>query len=231
MPEPLVRVENLSKIYRSGVEELRVISGASFELHTGEAVALVGESGAGKTTLLHMLGALDVSTGGEIYVEGLPISSYDETALAAFRNRSIGYVWQSYHLLPEFTAIENVMMPLLIGAMDHSEAEKQARRWLGEVGLADRTEHQPGELSGGEQQRVAIARALVTSPKLLLADEPTGNLDQHTADAVIDLIISLPRTHQVTAVIATHNVGFAARCDRTFRIDSGNVTQIQPPEK
>ncbi len=231
MPEPLVRVENLSKIYRSGVEELRVISGASFELHPGEAVALVGESGAGKTTLLHMLGALDVSTGGEIYVEGLPISSYDETALAAFRNRSIGYVWQSYHLLPEFTAIENVMMPLLIGAMDHSEAEKQARRWLGEVGLADRTEHQPGELSGGEQQRVAIARALVTSPKLLLADEPTGNLDQHTADAVIDLIISLPRTHQVTAVIATHNVGFAARCDRTFRIDSGNVTQIQPPEK
>ena len=231
MLEPLVRVDNLSKIYRSGVEELRVISGASFELHPGEAVALVGESGAGKTTLLHMLGALDVSTGGEIYVEGRPISSYDEAALAAFRNRSIGYVWQSYHLLPEFTAIENVMMPLLIGAMDHSEAEKQARRWLGEVGLADRTEHQPGELSGGEQQRVAIARALVTSPKLLLADEPTGNLDQHTAEAVIDLIISLPRTHQVTAVIATHNVSFAARCDRTFRIDSGDVTQIQPSDK
>ena len=225
MPEPLVRVKNLSKIYRSGAEELRVIDGASFELHPGEAVALVGESGAGKTTLLHLLGALDLSSSGEIYVEGRRFSEYDEAALATFRNRSIGYVWQSYHLLPEFTAIENVMMPLLIGAVTHGEAETQARRRLAEVGLADRATHQAGELSGGEQQRVAIARALVTSPKLLLADEPTGNLDQHTAEAIIDLIISLPRNHQVAAVIATHNVNFAARCDRTFHINSGEVRQ------
>ena len=226
MSQPLVRVEDLSKIYRSGAEELRVVSGASFELHLGETVALVGESGAGKTTLLHMLGALDVSSGGEIYVEGQPFSSYDEAALAAFRNRRIGYVWQSYYLLPEFTALENVMMPLLIGGIGNEEAEGPARRWLGEVGLADRTGHQAGELSGGEQQRVAIARALVTSPKLVLADEPTGNLDQHTAEAVIDLIISLPRNHEVAAVIATHNLGFAARCDRTFRIESGQVRQV-----
>ena len=226
MLQPIVRAENISKIYRTGAEKITVIAGASFEVRAGESVALVGESGAGKTTLLHLLGALDLSTSGEIYVEGKPFSAYDEAELAALRNRRIGYVWQSYHLLPEFTALENVMMPLLIGGTEHAEAEGYARRWLGEVGLADRATHQAGELSGGEQQRVAIARALVASPKLVLADEPTGNLDEDTAEAIIRLIVSLPSSHEVAAVIATHNLALARRCDRIFRIEHGEVRQV-----
>ena len=220
----LVRVERLRKVFQSGTEELVVIDDATFELNTGESVALVGESGAGKTTLLYLLGALDEPTSGEIYFESQPLSKRSETELAGFRNQSIGYVWQNYHLLAEFSALENVMMPLLVRDMSHSHAEKEARQWLSEVGLADRTDHQAGELSGGEQQRVALARSLVTSPKLLLADEPTGNLDVGTADGIMDIVLSLPSSQGLCVVVATHNLTFAKRCDRTLRVEAGRVT-------
>jgi lipoprotein-releasing system ATP-binding protein len=202
MTDPLVRVENLAKVYRSGTGDLVVFEDVSFELQRGESVALVGESGSGKTTLL---------------------SSGSDPELSEFRNRRIGYVWQNYHLLPEFTALENVMMPLLIGGEDNPQAEPRAREQLAAVGLAERAGHQAGELSGGEQQRVAIARALVTSPRMLLADEPTGNLDQNTAEKVIDVILSLPASHGVTVLMATHNLTFAQRCDRILRIEARRV--------
>lgn len=219
----LVRVENLRKVFQSGTDELIVIDHADFELNAGESVALVGESGAGKTTLLYLLGALDEPTSGEIYFDSQPLSKRTETDLAAFRNQSIGYVWQNYHLLPEFSALENVMMPLLVAENTHAQAEEAARRWLGEVGLADRTDHQAGELSGGEQQRVALARSLVTSPQLLLADEPTGNLDVGTADGIMDIVLSLPATQGLCVVVATHNLTFAERCDRTLRVEAGGI--------
>ena len=220
---PLVRVENLRRVFQSGTDELIVIDHAGFELSAGESVALVGESGAGKTTLLYLLGALDEATSGEIYFNSQPLSKRSETELAAFRNRSIGYVWQNYHLLPEFSALENVMMPLLVGETNRAQAEEAAMRWLAEVGLADRTDHQAGELSGGEQQRVALARSLVTSPQLLLADEPTGNLDVGTAEGIMDIVLSLPSTQGLCVVVATHNLTFAERCDRTLRVDAGRV--------
>jgi len=220
---PLVRVENLRKVFQSGTDDLIVIDHAGFELNAGESVALVGESGAGKTTLLYLLGALDEPTSGEIYFDSQPLSKRSETELSGFRNRSIGYVWQNYHLLPEFSALENVMMPLLVSETNRARAEEAALRWLAEVGLADRTEHQAGELSGGEQQRVALARSLVTSPQLLLADEPTGNLDVGTADGIMDIVLSLPSTHGLCVVVATHNLTFARRCDRTLRVEAGRV--------
>ena len=225
---PLVWVENLRKVFRSGDIDLVVIDGANFELRSGESVALVGESGAGKTTLLYLLGALDNMTSGEIYFDTKPLSQRSETELAEFRNTSIGYVWQNYHLLPEFSAFENVMMPLLIAEVNRANAEKAAWRWLDEVGLVDRAHHQAGELSGGEQQRVALARSLVTSPRLLLADEPTGNLDVGTAQGIMDIVLALPASHNLTVIVATHNLTFAGRCDRILRIEAGRV---MPQEK
>ncbi len=224
----LVCVENLRKVFRSGDIDLVVINDANFELRSGESVALVGESGAGKTTLLYLLGALDNMTSGEIYFDTKPLSQRSETELAEFRNTSIGYVWQNYHLLPEFSALENVMMPLLIGEVNRANAEKAAWRWLDEVGLADRAHHQAGELSGGEQQRVALARSLVTSPRLLLADEPTGNLDVGTAQGIMDIVLALPASHDLAVIVATHNLTFAGRCDRVLRIEAGRV---MPQEK
>ena len=225
---PLVCVENLRKVFRSGDIDLVVIDDANFELRSGESVALVGESGAGKTTLLYLLGALDNMTSGEIYFDTKPLSQRSETELAEFRNTSIGYVWQNYHLLPEFSALENVMMPLLIGEVNRSHAEQAAWRWLDEVGLGDRAHHQAGELSGGEQQRVALARSLVTSPRLLLADEPTGNLDVGTAQGIMDIVLALPASHDLAVIVATHNLTFAGRCDRVLRIEAGRV---MPQEK
>ena len=220
---PLVRVENLRKVFRTGAVDLIVIDDANFELRSGESVALVGESGAGKTTLLYLLGALDNLTSGEIYFDAKPLSKRSETDLAAFRNTSIGYVWQNYHLLPEFSALENVMMPLIIGEANRAQAEKAALRWLAEVGLGDRAHHLAGELSGGEQQRVALARSLVTSPRLLLADEPTGNLDVGTAQGIMDIVLALPASHDLAVIVATHNLTFAERCDRVLRIEAGRV--------
>ncbi len=226
MAETIVRVEGLAKTYRSGAIDLTVFSGLNLELYFGESVAVIGESGAGKSTLLHLLGALDRPTAGEVYFELQPLSGFSDTELAGIRNQEIGFVWQSYYLQPEFTALENVMMPLLIGETARREAESKAKPWLDRVGLADRASHRAGELSGGEQQRVTIARALVTEPKLVLADEPTGNLDADNAKAIMDLLVGLPRTQKLTVVIATHSLTLARRCDRVFRIDNEQIRAV-----
>ena len=194
MSEPLIRVESLAKRYPSGAGVLTVFEDLSFSVEAGESVALVGESGAGKSTLLHLIGALDQPTSGDIFFEGSTLTSRSEAQLDAYRNRAIGYVWQSYHLLPEFTALENVLMPLLIAGEDRAKVEPAGLQWLERVGLRERTTHQAGELSGGEQQRVALARALVRKPRVLLADEPTGNLDEGTSSAIMEQIFALPKT-------------------------------------
>ncbi len=220
---PLVRTVELTRTYRSGAADLVVFAGVDLEVESGECLAIVGESGAGKSTLLHLVGALDRPTSGTIYFETRDLSQLTDSQLAEFRNREIGFVWQIHYLLPEFTALENVMMPLLIGGENHGEAEREAAVWLAEVGLADRVSHRPGELSGGEQQRVALARALVTRPKLLLADEPTGNLDLRNGEMIFDLLRELHRSHQLTSIIVTHNLGFARRCDRVLQLEAGRL--------
>ena len=191
-------------------------------------LAIVGESGAGKSTLLHVLGALDRASSGDVYFADLRLSKLSENDAADFRNREIGFVWQFHYLLPEFTALENVGMPLLLRGRSWRDVEPEAARWLGEVGLAERSHHRSGELSGGEQQRVALARALITRPKLLLADEPTGDLDSRTADSVFELISRLHREYQLTSLIATHNFAFARRCHRVLRLQGGQVEEVAP---
>lgn len=217
----LLQVRSLTKTYTTGRGTLELFRDLDFTVRTGELVAIVGESGAGKSTLLHMLAALDTPTSGDVTVGGVSLGSLGGRAQSEFRNREIGYVWQFHYLLPEFTAEENVAMPLLARGMSRGEALKRARRWLGEVELADRAEHRSGELSGGEQQRASLARALVTEPKLLLADEPTGDLDGRTGEVVFSLIERLHREHGLTSVLVTHNPVFAARCDRQLRLSSG----------
>ena len=186
-------------------------------------------SGAGKSTLLHILGALDRPSAGDVYCAQLRLSSLSENDAADFRNQEIGFVWQFHYLLPEFTALENVAMPLLMRGTQKLEAEKEALRWLEEVGLAQRSHHRAGELSGGEQQRAALARALITKPKILLADEPTGDLDNRTAEVVFELISRLHREYQLSSIVATHNYSFARRCHRVLRLESGKIEEI-PPE-
>jgi lipoprotein-releasing system ATP-binding protein len=226
--DPILRAEQLAKTYRSGESELTVFSGLDLDLRAGESVALVGESGVGKSTLLHLLGALDTPSSGEIYFEARPLSQLSENELADYRNRQVGYIWQNHHLLPEFTALENVVMPLLIGETPSEQADAAGRKWLDAVGLAQRSWHQAGELSGGEQQRVALARALASAPRLLLADEPTGNLDEKTGESIIDLLLGLPQEHHLAAVIATHNLGLAHRCDRLLRMEGGRCLEEDP---
>jgi lipoprotein-releasing system ATP-binding protein len=211
----------LSKKFRSGDEELVIFSGLSLQVRRGERLAVVGESGAGKTTLLYLLGGLDRPTEGTIYFGSREVTAVSDTDLADFRNREIGFVWQMHYLLPEFTALENVMMPLLIRGTAYSEAASVALMRLEEVGLGARATHRAGELSGGEQQRVVLARALVGNPTFLLADEPTGNLDFRTGEMVIGLIEELHRTHKLTSVIVTHNLSFARRCDRILSLEGG----------
>jgi lipoprotein-releasing system ATP-binding protein len=189
-------------------------------------VAIVGESGTGKSSLLHLLAALDRPTAGEVWLGETNLSQLNPRQSAEFRNRDVGYVWQFHYLLPEFTALENVAMPLLARGLRRPEALQQASRWLNEVGLSARAEHRSGELSGGEQQRVSLARALVTGPKLLLADEPTGDLDGKTAEAVFALIQKLHREHQLTSVLVTHNLDFASRCGRVLRLRDGQLQQL-----
>jgi lipoprotein-releasing system ATP-binding protein len=191
-------------------------------------VAIVGQSGAGKSTLLHILGALDRASDGDVYCAQVKLQSLTDEAAADFRNREIGFVWQFHYLLPEFTAAENVAMPLMVRGQGRVHAESEAARWLREVGLEDRAHHRSGELSGGEQQRVALARALVTKPKLLLADEPTGDLDNRTAEAVFDLIARLHRDYQLTSLIATHNLAFARRCSRVLRLEAERLEEVSP---
>ena len=234
-----LRVENLKKVYRSGNHDLVVFDNLSFEVTEGEMVAIVGESGSGKSTLLHILGALDRPSSGEIFFGGSPLVDLTrtDTAAADFRGREIGFVWQFHYLLPEFNALENVAMPLLMKPNASSASKNQALAaagdWLKQVGLADRAHHRPGELSGGEQQRVALARALVTAPRLLMADEPTGDLDGRTAELIFGLIQQMHTSRAgtdrpLTSIIATHNLDFARRCGRVLRLQSGRIEEVTP---
>lgn len=228
MKEEILRVEGLSKVYRSGSTDLVLFDNLSFRVDAGEMLAIVGQSGAGKSSLLHILGALDTATAGEVYFSDTCLTSLNEKAAADFRNRQIGYVWQFHYLLPEFTALENVAMPLYLRGENRRKAEAEARHWLEEVGLADRSHHRSGELSGGEQQRVSLARALITSPKMLLADEPTGDLDQQTAESVFELISRLHASYRLTSIVVTHNLSFARRCTRVLRLEGRRIAQITP---
>ena len=227
-PEALLRVQGLKKVFRSGESDLVLFENLSFEVKRGEMLAIVGESGAGKSTLLHILSALDHASAGDVYCAQLKLNSLSADEASEFRNREAGFVWQFHYLLPEFTAAENVAMPLLVRGLSWAQAAPEAARWLREVGLEQRGHHRSGELSGGEQQRVALARALITGPKLLLADEPTGDLDGQTAEAVFELIARLHRQHQLTSLIATHNLAFARRCHRALRLQRGRVEEVAP---
>lgn len=226
----LLRAENLTKIYRSGEDEVVVFEDLNLEIHAGEFVAVVGESGAGKTTLLHLLAALDTPTRGEVYFLRERIGGYTVRQRAAYRNEKIGFVWQMHYLLPEFSAIENVIMPSLIGGEDFKTARLRGAELLAEVGLAQAANRQVGELSGGERQRVALARALINRPQLLLADEPTGNLDARSAERVSTLLEKLHRDHGLTSVLATHNMELAQHVDRALRLAKGKLTEAVIPE-
>jgi lipoprotein-releasing system ATP-binding protein len=223
-----LRVEGLKKAFRSGAQELVLFENLSFEVAQGEMLAIVGESGAGKSTLLHIIGTVDRPSAGDVYFAETRLNSLNDDQAADFRNREIGFVWQFHYLLPEFTALENVAMPLLMRGTPKSDAEKQALEWLNEVGLGQRITNRAGELSGGEQQRAALARALITKPKLLLADEPTGDLDNRTGEAVFELISRLHGDYQLTSVIATHNLAFARRSHRVLRLQAGRAEEVVP---
>jgi putative ABC transport system ATP-binding protein len=221
MPEPIILADALTKIVRSGDAPLTILDDVSFVVEPGASVAIVGASGSGKTTLLGLLAGLDRPTSGEIRIDGAALSVLDEDALAAMRQRLLGFVFQSFQLLPALTALENVMLPLeLAGATD---AQARAKTWLDRVGLGKRITHYPRQLSGGEQQRVAIARAFAGEPKLLMADEPTGNLDGATGVEVADLMFRLNREHGTTLVLVTHDLSLAARCGRRISLAAGRV--------
>jgi lipoprotein-releasing system ATP-binding protein len=223
MTAPLVRIEGLEKTYLMGDRRLPVLRGIDLEIRGGELVALTGPSGAGKSTFLHLLGTLDVPTRGRVLFQGRDVFELDEEQRATFRNETMGFVFQSHHLLPEFTAVENAMMPALIRRVPRAEARRRATDVLELVGLGDRLEHRPGELSGGEQQRVAIARALCLAPRLLLADEPTGNLDPRTSEGIHQLLGELSARTGVTAVVVTHNERLAAAMPRRLRLEAGRL--------
>lgn len=214
----MLQIQNLTKIYRSGVSELVIFNNLSLEVAEGEQVAIVGESGAGKSTLLHLIAGMDTPASGRIYYKGTDLTALPEAALPAFRNKNIGYVWQQHHLLPEFTALENVAMPMLIRGEDGAVA---ARAAIEEVGLSARAHHRAGELSGGEQQRIAIARALASKPSLLLADEPTGNLDEKTGTMIFRLLTELRARRGLTTVLVTHNLQFARESSRMLKLEGG----------
>ncbi|HMJ63143.1 MAG TPA: ABC transporter ATP-binding protein [Bryobacteraceae bacterium] len=228
--ESAIRAKSLSKTYRSGATELVVFQDLSLCVSRGERLAIMGQSGAGKSTLLHLLGGLDRPSAGEVIFGSRDIVSLGEQELASFRNREIGFVWQNPSLLAEFTALENVMMPLLIRGIERETAARLAGERLAEVGLAARASHRAGELSGGEQQRVGLARALVTEPRVLLADEPTGNLDFKTGEAIIGLLNELHAAHGLTSVVVTHNLSFASRCDRVLELKKGGLYPVSKLE-
>jgi len=223
MSNPLLQIEDLWKSYPSGDGVIEVIRGAGLSLEPGTILAVTGESGSGKSTFLHLVGAMERPDSGRIEFDGREIQSLKPLDLAAFRNRSVGFVFQFHHLLPEFSALENVMFPLLLRGESKKSADRAARTLLGEVGLAARLSHQPGELSGGEQQRVAIARALVGQPRLLLADEPTGNLDARTSDSIHRLLVEIHERYALTSIIVTHHPGLAALCSRRCRMMEGRL--------
>jgi lipoprotein-releasing system ATP-binding protein len=226
--DQMLRVVGLKKVFRSGESDLVLFENLSFEVQKGEMLAIVGESGAGKSTLLHILGALERASQGDVYCANFQLNSLVGDGAADFRNSEIGFVWQFHYLLPEFTALENAAMPLLMRGRAWQTIQGDALHWLREVGLEQRAHHRAGELSGGEQQRVALARALITQPKVLLADEPTGDLDNRTAESVFELIARLHRDYQLTSLIATHNLAFARRCQRVLRIRQGCAEEVSP---
>jgi lipoprotein-releasing system ATP-binding protein len=219
--QAFVRVTGLNKSFRAGRETIHVLRDLDLEVGPGEMVAVIGASGVGKSTLLHLLGGLDTADAGRIRIGEVDVTAIGDAERVAFRNRRVGFVFQFHHLLPEFSALENAEMPLRIGRLKAAEARPRAAALLTRVGLGDRLDHRPGMLSGGEQQRVAVARALVTQPSLLLADEPTGDLDENTADALHALLRDMHREYGLTAILATHNPRLAAQCDRVLRLEGG----------
>jgi lipoprotein-releasing system ATP-binding protein len=224
-PVPLVLVDNLQRSFIMGNQTVHVLNGITMTIQRREMVAIIGASGAGKSTLLHILGTLDRPTKGEVLFEGQNMFKVSETALASFRNRRIGFVFQFHHLLPEFTALENVSLPALIQKIPKSTAMESAKSLLSEVGLSNRLHHKPGELSGGEQQRVAVARALIRHPDLVLADEPTGNLDTQTGDELFELLRKLNETHGTAFVIVTHNEKLSHQTDRLIHLQDGQILE------
>ncbi len=223
MAEALVIIENLQKSFQHMGRTLDVLKGIDLNIYAGQIMAIVGQSGAGKSTLLHCIGTLDLPSAGRIRLGGEELTTMSGSRLAAVRNRDIGFVFQFHHLLPEFTALENIMVPGLIQGRPRKEMQRRAEALLDEVGLSNRASHRPGELSGGEQQRVAVARALALDPKLVLADEPTGNLDSATSDAIHDLFFEINRLHGTTIIVVTHNPAFAESMPRVVRMLDGRV--------
>jgi lipoprotein-releasing system ATP-binding protein len=219
----LIALRNLTKEFVDGPRVVRVLTDLDFDVDAGERVAIVGESGVGKSTLLHIVGTLERPTRGGVWFDGEDLTTKSDHELAHFRNREVGFIFQFHHLLPDFTALENVMMPARIGGVGRETAARRATELLVRVGLAERLEHKPGELSGGEQQRVAVARALIQEPRVVLADEPTGNLDPVTGEGVHELLIELNRERKVTLVVVTHNAALARAMDRTVRLAGGRI--------
>ncbi len=224
MSAAVVEASAVTKVFRQGKLDVEVLKGVDFSVGNGESHAILGASGAGKSTLMHLLGGLDHVTGGEIRVAGSSLASLSEANLGRLRNRHLGFIYQFHHLLPEFSALENIAMPLLIRRSSKNEAYAEAQDWLGKIGLQQRADHKPGELSGGERQRVALARALVTRPSCLLADEPTGNLDQQTAGQMLELMLDLNRELGVALVVVTHDLGIAARMQHRWHMLDGVLT-------
>ena len=220
MSDAVVACHGLKKTYQ-GPQPVPVLMGIDLEVRRGERIAIMGRSGSGKSTLLHLLGGLDAPTSGQVFIEGRAFSEMGEAERARTRNSSIGFIYQFHHLLAEFTAAENVAMPLFIRRMDRAQALEKAKRALEEVGLGARLEHQPGELSGGERQRCAFARAMVTEPACVLADEPTGNLDSHTADEVFEAMLRMSASHGTAFIIVTHDAGLAGRAERVMQLNEG----------
>jgi len=218
-----LKIQGLYKSFQSGNEKLRILIDLSLQLKEGEMLAVTGASGSGKSTFLHLVGGMDRADAGEIFLAGQKVTRLEGRQLARFRNSKIGFIFQFHHLLPEFSALENVMFPLLLRRIPFGEARTRAHVLLDEVGLADRSHHKPGQLSGGEQQRVAVARALVGKPRLLLGDEPTGNLDEHTAEAIYELLLDIHRRHHLTSIIVTHNPKLAALCSLEKRLEEGKL--------
>ena len=218
-----LRLEAIDKTFRQGGKAIEVLQGVSLEVRPGELVALVGPSGSGKSTLLHIAGLLERPDAGEVVIGGQAASALDDNARTGLRRNAIGFVYQYHHLLPEFSALETVILPQMIAGLSKAEARVRAEELLGRVGLSERVEHRPARLSGGEQQRVAIARGLANAPAILFADEPTGNLDPHTAESVFDVLVEMVRGAGLAVLIATHNLDLAARMDRTLRLEDGHI--------